>query len=113
VALAEQEAELIKHTLQVLPATFGNTLEILGSKDQTKKVGLFSFTLKDMHPHDIASLLGENDICVRAGEHCASPLHQSLALSATTRISFGPYTTKEDINAFVAELKKAYALFQK
>jgi cysteine desulfurase/selenocysteine lyase len=111
--LMRQEAELIQHTLQVLPATFGNTLEILGSKDPAKKVGLFSFTLKGMHPHDIASLLGENNICVRAGEHCASPLHQSLSLPATTRISFGPYTTTQDIDTFIVELKKAYTLFEK
>ncbi len=111
--LEVHEKILLEYAFQQLESTFGNTLTILGSQNPTEKIGLISFVLAGVHPHDIASILGEQNICVRAGEHCASPLHQSLSLSATTRISFGPYTTQDDIDALIKKLKEIYTLFQK
>jgi cysteine desulfurase/selenocysteine lyase len=76
-----------------------------------KRGGLVSFTLEGIHPHDIAQILDSRGIAVRAGHHCAMPLHVKLGLSATTRASFYLYTTYEEIDALISGLHKARALF--
>ncbi len=73
--------------------------------------GIISFTMDGVHPHDIASLLGEQNICIRAGHHCAEPLHHALSLPASARLSFGVYSTISDIDRSVLALQKAYSLF--
>jgi cysteine desulfurase/selenocysteine lyase len=73
---------------------------------------IVTFTSPRVHAHDLADLLGQGNICVRAGHHCAQPLHDHLGLSATARISFGLYNTHADIDAFVAELQKIIAQFK-
>lgn len=111
--IQKHEQELLAYAFQELTIAFGKHINFLGTKDVTQKIGLLSFTLNGAHPHDIASLLGEKNICVRAGEHCASFLHRAVSLPATTRISFGLYTTKSDIDTFVAALKETYTLLAK
>jgi cysteine desulfurase/selenocysteine lyase len=74
-------------------------LSYLGNKDLTKRAGLFSLT-HSLHPHDIADYLDEHGIAVRAGHHCAHPLHQILKLNATARVSFGMYNTIQEIDYF-------------
>jgi len=66
--------------------------------------GIISFTVDGLHPHDLAQLLGERGICIRAGHHCAAPLHATLGLAATARISFGLYNETTDVDAFIAAL---------
>jgi cysteine desulfurase/selenocysteine lyase len=70
-----------------------------------------SFTVKGMHPHDIAELLNREGVAVRAGHHCAMPLHKKLGLAATTRASFYLYNTFEEVDILVAALHKAQKLF--
>lgn len=106
------EQHLVTYATEKLQTTFGRHLHILGSLNPREKIGLLSFTIEGVHPHDIASLLGNENICVRAGEHCASFLHRSLGITATTRISFGVYTTEEDIDTAIAALAQAVTLFQ-
>ena len=106
------EQHLVTYTAEKLQATFGRHLHILGSQHPQEKIGLLSFTIEGVHPHDIASILGNENICVRAGEHCASFLHRSLSITATTRMSFGVYTTQKDIDTAVAFLTRAVTLFQ-
>ena len=106
--IRKHEQELLMHATQKLLSAFGKHITFLGDLTSENKIGLLSFTLAGAHPHDIASLLGEQNICMRAGEHCASFLHRALAIPATTRISFGLYTTKEDIDVFVSALEEAY-----
>jgi len=72
-----------------------------------KRVPVFSFTLGDAHPHDVAEILNRSNIAVRAGHHCAMPLMKHLDLVGTTRASFGLYTTKNDIDALVVALQEA------
>ena len=67
--------------------------------------GIFTFTLDDIHPHDIAQLLDEDGICIRAGYHCAQPLHELLGLPPTARASLTYYTTTTDLDHFLASLK--------
>lgn len=68
--------------------------------------GLITFTSDKVHPHDIASDLGEKNICVRAGVHCAQPLHERLDIQASLRASFGIYNTKEEVDIFIQALKE-------
>lgn len=109
--IKEHESELLTYATEKLLTTFGKHISFLGTNDTDQKIGLLSFTLAGVHPHDIADILGEKNICVRAGEHCASFLHRDLQIPATTRISFGLYTTKGDIDTFVEALQEAYTLF--
>jgi cysteine desulfurase/selenocysteine lyase len=71
-----------------------------------KRVGILSFTLDGVHPHDAGSLLGAEDICVRTGFHCAQPLMDHLGLAGTIRASFGLYTGSDDIDRLAAALTK-------
>lgn len=109
--IAAHERELLTYAFAKLRDAFGDALSILGTADPEARIGLVSFTLQGAHPHDIASLLGSKNICVRAGEHCAAPLHRELGIPASTRLSFGLYTTKEDIDAAVSALQEARKLF--
>ena len=111
-SIRAHEEALTKSTIQKLTATFGQDLHILGATDAALRTSLLSFTLDGLHPHDIAHLLGESGICVRAGEHCASPLHRALHLEATTRISLSIYNDTSDIDTFIETLKKISILFK-
>lgn len=74
--------------------------------------GIISFVVDGVHPHDIAQILSDDGVCIRAGHHCAHPLHCSKSLNATSRISFGIYTTKDDIDRFAKSLSKAIGVFR-
>jgi cysteine desulfurase/selenocysteine lyase len=84
---------------------------IYGPRDATKRSGLVAFTLGDVHPHDMATFLDQDGIAIRAGHHCAMPLHRKLGLAATTRASFYLYNTREEVDEFIASLHKAKKFF--
>lgn len=105
------ETALAHYALERLAAAFGRTLHILGTDDEAERVGIISFTIDNLHPHDLAHILGEENIYVRAGEHCASPLHRAVHASATTRVSLSIYNTEADIDRLVAAMKKIHILF--
>ncbi len=67
---------------------------------------ILSFVFEHVHPHDVAEYLGQNSIAIRAGHHCAEPLHQSLGFLATCRVSFGYYSNLDDVNRLVRSLIK-------
>jgi cysteine desulfurase / selenocysteine lyase len=81
-------------------------LDILGPKNVENRIGVLSFRLKNLHPHDIASLLDEKGIAVRAGFHCAEPLHNRFDFGPTARVSFALYNTVEEVSDFINEIKK-------
>ena len=85
-------------------------VEIYASKNSSS---VLSFNIKNVHPHDVASLLDMKKICVRAGNHCAQPLLRFLKLDSTVRISFGVYNTKSDVDALVLALKQIHQKFSK
>ncbi len=68
-----------------------------------------AFLVRGVHAHDLASFLDQHGICIRAGHHCAQPLHERLGLEATARISFYLYTTRRDIDRFITALKTIIA----
>jgi cysteine desulfurase / selenocysteine lyase len=86
-------------------------LVVYGPKDMSKRGGAVSFSLADIHPHDLATILDQDGIAIRAGHHCARPLMQYLDLSATARASFYLYNIPEEIDALVVSLLKARKIF--
>ena len=70
-----------------------------------------SFTVGDIHPHDLATILDEDGVCIRAGHHCAQPLMRRLNVPATARASFYVYNTEADVDALVAGVQRAREVF--
>ena len=74
---------------------------------------VISFNIKGIHPHDVASILDSENVCIRSGNHCAQPLMRYLGIDSTCRASFSIYNTKEDVDKLVLGLNKAYEMFKK
>jgi len=79
-------------------------VHIIGPKDPSHVSGCISFVVDAIHPHDLTDIVGKQGICLRAGHHCTQPLHTKLDVNATTRMSFGIYTTEEEITRCVDAL---------
>lgn len=109
-AVRAHEQEIVSYAMQKMQAVDG--LTIYGPTDPALRGGVIAFTLPGIHPHDIAQVLNEDNICIRSGNHCAMPLHTSLNLSATARASFYVYTTHEDIDALVEGLTNVQKKFR-
>jgi cysteine desulfurase/selenocysteine lyase len=77
----------------------------------SERSGVVSFTVGDIHPHDLATILDESNVCVRAGHHCAQPLMRRLNLPATARASFYVYNSDDDVDALVAGVQRAREVF--
>ena len=105
--IAQHEEAITTYAYEKLQRIKG--LKIVGPK---KRGSLIAFTLQGIHPHDIAAILDQEGIAIRAGHHCAMPLAEKLKISASARASFSIYTTKEDIDALVAGIKKAQEILQ-
>jgi cysteine desulfurase/selenocysteine lyase len=87
-------------------------IRIYGPENPRHRCGLIAFNLADIHPHDLATYLDKHGICVRAGHHCAMPIHTRLGIPATTRASFYIYNTPEEIEMLAEALKKALKDFR-
>jgi cysteine desulfurase/selenocysteine lyase len=85
-------------------------LRIYGPR--TERGGAISFGLGDIHPHDLATIVDNEGVAVRAGHHCAQPLMRVLGVPATTRASFYLYNTNEEVDALVRALEKARQMFK-
>jgi cysteine desulfurase/selenocysteine lyase len=104
------EAELTAYALERLPEVPG--LRIFGPPDLDKRGGAISFEVEGLHPHDVAELLGREQVCVRAGHHCAQPLMRRLGVAATARASFHVYNNRHDVDRLVDALHTARKVFQ-
>ena len=102
------EAELVAEASERVAAIEG--ARVFGPR-ASRRSGVVSFTLGDVHPHDLATILDDHGICVRAGHHCAQPLMRRLGVPATARASFWVYNDRSDIDALVAALERARTLF--
>lgn len=94
-----KEAELTRYAMEEMRKN--QYVHILGSEKPEEHCGIISFTLVGVHPHDIASILNEAQVCVRAGHHCAQPLLTYLGVMSSARVSFAFYNTKEDVDKFI------------
>lgn len=106
--IAAHERQITAHAAERLLEVPG--LKIYGPAVEHKG-GVMSFTMEGIHPHDVAALLDRDGIAVRAGHHCAMPLHQKLNLPATTRASFYLYNTTAEVDLLVASLHKVQKMF--
>ncbi|EAC5828831.1 cysteine desulfurase, partial [Listeria monocytogenes] len=97
------EQALASYAMEEMSKIEGIT--IYGPKDASKRCGLVTFNLEGAHPHDIATILDEDGVAIRAGHHCAQPLMKWLDVSSTARASFYIYNTKEEIDALIDGLK--------
>ena len=105
----KHEQELTGYAFEALADVPG--LTIIGPKPSKERGGVISFTLENIHPHDVAQILDSEGIAVRAGHHCAMPLHQRFNIPATTRASLYMYNTTEDLNDLRKGLMKVIKTF--
>lgn len=97
------EQELVSYAIEQMSKLEGIT--IYGPTDASKRCGLVTFNIEGAHPHDVATILDEDGVAIRAGHHCAQPLMKWLDVSSTARASFYIYNTKEEIDALIEGLK--------
>jgi cysteine desulfurase/selenocysteine lyase len=105
----QHEIELLDYALEQLPGVPG--LTAFGPDNLDERAAVISFTLGDIHAHDVAAILDSENIAVRAGHHCAQPLMEDLGVVATSRASLYLYNTKDDVDRLIAGLHKANKVF--
>ena len=105
--VVQHEKELIEYGQEILKKN--NSVKLIGNPKD--KGSVLSFTLDGVHPHDIATILDEDGVAIRAGHHCCQILHEKLGLSATARASLGVYNTKEDLDQLNESLNKCKKIF--
>ena len=108
----DHEVRMLERVLRELPEALPDA-RILGSKSAKDRAGLVSFSSDLVHAHDLATILDRRGVAIRAGHHCAMPLHEQLELSATARVSVAPYTTDEDLDALFEGLCDARKIFER
>ena len=106
-AVAAHDAELLAHATEVLAQVPG--LRVIGTARE--RIGLVSFILEGLHPHDVGTALDLEGIAIRTGHHCAQPLMQRFGLPATARASLGLYNTRAEIDALATGLEKVRRMF--
>lgn len=109
--IQEIEKEVISYARQELSKLDYLTLYLTPNEENHSSV--ISFNINGVHPHDVASILDSEGVCVRSGNHCAQPLMRFLGIDSTCRASFYFYNTKEDVDRLVKALNKAYDMFKK
>ena len=109
--IQELENEVIIYARQELSKLDYLTLYLTPNEENHS--GVISFNIKGVHPHDVASILDSEGVCVRSGNHCAQPLMRFLGIDSTCRASFYFYNTKEDVDRLIHALNKAYDMFKK
>ncbi len=109
--IARIEEEVVSYAREELSKL--DFLILYLTKNLDNHSGVISFNIKGVHPHDVASVLDSNKVCVRSGNHCAQPLMRFLGIDSTCRASFYFYNDKEDVDKLIQALKNAYDMFKK
>ncbi len=109
-SIKKHEEKLTRTTLDALNEC--EHVRILGPVNEKGKVGTVAFTHDKIHPHDLASVMNEHSVAMRSGHHCAMPLHQTLGMAASSRVSFYVYNTAEEIERFEEALEDAERIFR-
>ncbi|HVN69125.1 MAG TPA: SufS family cysteine desulfurase [Candidatus Binatia bacterium] len=107
----DHEQLLTAYALERLAPLEQRGLAIYGPRDPARISGVLSFNFADVHPHDLASILDTEGICVRAGHHCTMPLMEKMGWAATARASFYIYNTEADVDALYGGIEKAARVF--
>jgi cysteine desulfurase/selenocysteine lyase len=104
------ERDLVAYALEKIREL--DHVRVVGPRDANLRGGVVAFHIPEAHPHDIATIFDREGICVRAGHHCAMPLHEHYGLSATTRASFYVYNIPDEVDKLVETLKKVKQIFK-
>lgn len=107
--IKKHELELTKYALQKMKEL--EYVEIIGPLDLEDRGGIISFNLKDIHSHDLATIVDSEGIAIRSGHHCAQPLMKFYGINSTGRVSFYLYNTKEEVDRFLESLEKVREVF--
>jgi cysteine desulfurase/selenocysteine lyase len=107
-AVHKHETEVATYAIEQLKEIGA---KIYGPTDPAERGGVVSFNLEEVHPHDMATILDQEGVCIRAGHHCAQPLMRRLGVPATARASFYVYNTPDEVDALIAALDKAKGWF--
>jgi len=105
--LQNYEKDIVEYAVDVLRKN--NSVNLIGNPKN--RGGVISFTIKGIHPHDIATILDEDGVAIRAGHHCCQILHEKLGIPATARASIGIYNNKQDIDQFNSSINKCKKIF--
>ena len=106
--IEHHENQILEYGLDQLRKN--NSVKIIGNPK--KRASIMSFTLKGIHPHDIATILDDDGVAIRAGHHCCQILHDKLGIPASARASIGVYNNKEDIDILCNSINKCKKVFQ-
>ncbi len=106
--IKDHENEVLQYCIEKLKKN--NSVEIIG--DPKERGSVISFTMKGVHPHDIATILDEDGVAIRAGHHCCQILHNKLGVPATARASIGVYNSKEDIDILSNAIENCKKIFK-
>lgn len=109
--IQEHDREIVDYAREKLSKL--DYLDIYMTPNAENHSAVISFNIKGVHPHDVASILDSENVCVRSGNHCAQPLMRFLGIDSTCRASFYIYNTKEDVDRLIAGIEKAYKMFEK
>ena len=112
-AIGAHETALVGYALEQLTATYDEIRVFGPAPDPVRRAGVISFAFGGVHPHDVAQVLDQSGICVRAGHHCAKPLMRTLGVAATTRASLYLYNDESDIDALVTGLATVRKMFSR
>lgn len=110
-AVEHHDREISKLAYEKVKDAFGSDIRIFGPSDPSKRSGCLSFEFEGVHPHDVAQVLDQNLVAVRAGHHCAKPLMRHLGVAATARASFHIYNDEADVDALVNALRETRNFF--
>ena len=105
-AIHAHEAQLVTATREALRGM--NDVRLFGPEDSA---GIVSFALDGIHPHDLGTILDEENVAIRAGHHCAQPLMERLGVPATARASFGLYSDEADVAALIRGIERTKRIF--
>ena len=106
--IEKHEKQVLEYGLEQLRKN--NSVNIIGNPKN--RASIMSFTIKGIHPHDIATILDDDGVAIRAGHHCCQILHDKLGISASARASIGVYNDKEDIDVLCESINKCKKVFQ-
>ena len=106
--ISELENDVLRYGIDKIKKN--NSVNLIG--DPKNKASVISFTIKGIHPHDIATILDDDGVAIRAGHHCCQILHEKIGLPATARASIGLYNTREDIDILLNAINKCKKVFK-
>jgi cysteine desulfurase / selenocysteine lyase len=108
-AVRAHESEITEYAYEAMSEVEGLTLY---GPPPSRRAGVISFSLEGIHPHDLATIADRDQVCLRAGHHCAMPLMTRLGVAATARASFYVYTQKDEVDRLVGSIKEAQRIFK-